>query len=185
MNMLRASEVPDQYRYPYIDTCVFLSVVIQEPGKWEISQNVLTNIENKMFKGVICPYTYAECHKDRTGKATYQDIEALVIDHLNNDAIFDLIQVSRSIGIKANELCRTYGVHPVDAIHLACALYAGCDRLLTWDSNLIKKANLPDLIVEEPRIIGQSAAVLRKRFIETHCRSSSQTFSGSERRTEV
>jgi hypothetical protein len=44
---------------------------------------------------------------------------------------------------------------PNDAIHLACALRAGCDVLLGWD-NRFAKVTHPNIRLEEPQIIGQA-----------------------------
>jgi hypothetical protein len=41
----------------------------------------------------------------------------------------------------------------MDAIHLACAVRAECDVLLTWDTPLIGVSH-PRIRVEEPQIIG-------------------------------
>ena len=45
----------------------------------------------------------------------------------------EIIDVDRQLGEQANRFCRTYGLSPADAIHLTCALRAGCDVLLSWD----------------------------------------------------
>jgi predicted nucleic acid-binding protein len=46
---------------------------------------------------------------------------------------------------------------PNDAIHLACALFAGCDVLLTWDhKDLLKlQGTVPGIRIEAPQIFGQ------------------------------
>ena len=119
-----------------------------------------SKIDKKEFKGAICPYTYAECCKPRDGNPlNLQELDA-IIEYLKNDQIYELVNVDRAIGLKTNELCRTYGVKPTDAIHLACALKVGCDVFLTWDSKLIQRAMVPGLSVEEPRILGQTVAII-------------------------
>ncbi len=50
-----------------------------------------------------------------------------------------LVEVDRNIGEAANKLCVRFSdnrLRPADAIHLASALRAGCDVLLTWDGPL-------------------------------------------------
>jgi predicted nucleic acid-binding protein len=47
------------------------------------------------------------------------------------------IELDRITAIEAHKLCRKHpALRPFDAIHLACALSAECDYLLTWDKKL-------------------------------------------------
>ena len=159
--------MPEDYRYPFIDSTVFIAIVMAEIitvikngvkhdiDRRAIGIHVIEKIERKLFKGAVSPYTYAECYKRRQGSRLAPDSQDLVLEYLNNDECFDLIEVDRTIGIKANSLCRTYGIMPTDAIHVACALSAGCDKFLTWDEKLAK-AKIPGLSIEAPRIIGQT-----------------------------
>lgn len=41
-----------------------------------------------------------------------------------------------------------------DAVHLTCALRAGCDVLLTWDNDFNAVVH-PQIRIEQPQIIGQ------------------------------
>ena len=51
----------------------------------------------------------------------------------------------------AQELRQTLGIRGKDALHLACAVKAGCDYFLTTDPKLIKKTrNLGNLVVINP-----------------------------------
>jgi predicted nucleic acid-binding protein len=120
-----------------------------------IGLHVISKIEQKFFKGVISPYTYAECFKKRQGERMVDEKQDIVIEYLNNDTLFDLIVIDRTIGVQANSLCRSLGIMPTDAIHIACAMSVGCDTFLTWDGKLAKKAKIPGLLVKEPQIIGQ------------------------------
>jgi len=76
-----------------------------------------------------------------------------VLEYFEHDFV-DPVPVDRAIGEHANRLCRQYeaeGLSPCDAIHLACALKAGCDVLLSWDA-VLNKINHPDIRTEEPKI---------------------------------
>ena len=66
----------------------------------------------------------------------------------------DLIQVDRQVGAHANALCRQHGLTPNDAIHLACALRAGCDVLLAWDGRFTRVQHA-HIRIEEPQMVGQ------------------------------
>ena len=47
-----------------------------------------------------------------------------------------LVEVNREIGEKAQTLGATYGITPLDAIHLATAIWWECDVFLYWDKAL-------------------------------------------------
>lgn len=70
-----------------------------------------------------------------------------------NDFIV-VIEIDRQIGEQANDFCREYELSPADAIHLACALRAGCDVLLAWDEKLAA-VNHPHIRCERPQMLGQ------------------------------
>ena len=57
------------------------------------------------------------------------------------------VDVSDQVAERAQELVET-GFGPLDAAHLACAELAGCDRLLTCDDRLIRRAQRVGLPVE-------------------------------------
>jgi predicted nucleic acid-binding protein len=62
------------------------------------------------------------------------------------------IELDRITAIEAHSLCRKYGsLRPFDAIHLACAVSAGCDYLLTWDKKLAGIQH-DRIAIDRPRI---------------------------------
>ena len=63
--------------------------------------------------------------------------------------------LDRKIGEHANRLCRQFGLYPNDAIHLACALRAGCDVLFAWDDRFTRAEN-PGIRIEEPTVAQQA-----------------------------
>ena len=65
-----------------------------------------------------------------------------------------VIEVHRQTGLDAHALCRKYASNklwPNDAIHLACALQAGCDILIAWDRPVVGITH-NDIRIEEPAI---------------------------------
>jgi predicted nucleic acid-binding protein len=62
------------------------------------------------------------------------------------------IAVSQRIAIRASEFTAA-GLRPLDAAHLACAEAAACDRLLTCDDQMLRKAQSTYLAfrVQNPR----------------------------------
>lgn len=98
-------------------------------------------------------WSLAEVHKTRGGVALLDDQDEKILKFFESDFI-RLVVVDRLVGEEANRLCRRYGLKPADAVHLACALRAGCDVLLAWDDDLLKLIP-PGIQIERPQMLGQ------------------------------
>ena len=147
-----------QYKYPYLDSSVFISWIKGENNingidRKDITDHILKLAERREFKICASALTLAEVHKKR-GSSQLSDAEdESILDFFEHEFI-DIVDVDRTIGEQANRLCRQYPLRPNDAIHLACALRAKCDVLLTWDGPLCSVKH-PDIAIENPRKIGQ------------------------------
>jgi predicted nucleic acid-binding protein len=97
--------------------------------------------------------TISEVHKLKGGTELADAEDDSIIEFLRNSFI-KIINNDRGIGEHANRLARQTGLTPNDAIHLASALYAGCDVLLVWDKRF-GKVKYPGISIEEPRMMGQ------------------------------
>jgi len=165
---------PPLYTRPYFDSDVFIGWIKNEkivtkgadgkplldPGgipivteRGKIAEHLLTLAEQRVFPVVISALTIAEVHKHKGKAKLEKDENQNVLDYFEHDFV-SVVVVDRKIGEEANKLCRKYetdGLMPADAIHLACALRAGCDVLLSWDSTLnsIKGAGIR---IENPKI---------------------------------
>jgi predicted nucleic acid-binding protein len=71
-----------------------------------------------------------------------------------------LVDVDRERGEQAHKLARKYGLKPTDSVHLACALRAKCDVLLSFDPDFVKLKEVVEdghtIGLEVPDIIGQT-----------------------------
>lgn len=153
------------YKKPYIDSDVWIGWIKNEKiskmvdgvlvtvERGEIGKHVLELAEQRVYPIFISPLTFAEVQKKK-GQARLEDDENdNVIDYFQHDFV-NVIPIDRSLGEHANKLCRTYEAErlsPNDAIHLACAIKAGCDVLLSWDGplNLIE---CDEIRIENPQI---------------------------------
>jgi predicted nucleic acid-binding protein len=153
--------VADQYQRPYIDTSVFLGwknhEVINGVDRYAVFQHIWEDAEAGMFKLYTAPLTFAETYKLRH-QSQIQPIQTILdlLAEFEKDFV-ESIEIDREIGLAANLLCRQYAankLYPNDAIHLACALRAKCDVLLSWDRPLNSVVH-PAIRIEEPQIIGQ------------------------------
>lgn len=56
------------------------------------------------------------------------------------------IRATEEIRQKASMLSKEFGIHSSDALHLACAIVANCDYILTVDDKFLKKTKSTDKI---------------------------------------
>ena len=147
----------EQYTNPYLDSSVFIGwlkgEVVNGIDRKRIAEHILTRAANGDFLVHISALTLAEVHKKREYERLTDQEDEEILAFFRTEFIV-LIEVNRKIGEQANRFCRTYGLSPVDAIHLACALDAGCDALLSWDEKLVA-VNHPHIRCERPQILGQ------------------------------
>ena len=147
----------EQYTNPYVDSSVFIGwlkgELRKEFDRKKIAEHILTRAENGDFLIHISALTLAEVHKKRGGEQLTENEDEEILAFFENDFI-EVIDVDRELGEQANRFCRTYRLSPADAIHLACALRAGCDVLLSWDEQLVA-VNHPHISCERPQMLGQ------------------------------
>jgi predicted nucleic acid-binding protein len=109
--------------------------------------------------------TITEVHKGNNKSKSASEGESKTIDFFRNK-YFKVVDVDRSIAESAHRLCRKNGLKPYDAVHLACAVRAGCDVLLTWDSDLLNITH-DGITISKPQAIGQSVLDLAAQPEET------------------
>ncbi len=147
----------DQYTKPYLDSSVFIGWLKGEVSngvdRKKIAEHILIRAGNGDFMIHISALTLAEVHKKRGhGRLTENEDEEILAFFENSFIV--VTDVDRQIGEQANSFCREYGLSPADAIHLACALRAGCDVLLAWDKKLVAVKH-PHIRCERPQMLGQ------------------------------
>jgi predicted nucleic acid-binding protein len=127
--------------------------VIGHEERANIAKHILSLAEAGTFSIYTASITITEVHKDNS-KPSAESEEAKITDFFRN-GFFKIVDVDRSIAEAAHRLCRNHGLKPYDAVHLACAIRAGCDALLTWDSDLLKITNA-GIAISKPHAIGQA-----------------------------
>jgi len=120
-----------------------------------ISREVLDYAENGDFPIYTSALTIAEVYKQKGNPigALTSDQSDRILEYFEHEYI-KIIDIDRRVAEEAHRLSRKFGLTPNDAIHLASALKAQCDKLLTWDVNsFISKVQHKEIIVEEPAIL--------------------------------
>lgn len=122
------------YRY-YVDTNVIIAIVETWARLSAGQQAFLADLQAGLIEALTSELTLAEClvkplaEVDVAAIAAYQQF-------LDNRANFPVLPVTRDVLIKAAAIrAQTRSPLP-DAIHIATAVNAQCDRLLTDDKRL-------------------------------------------------
>lgn len=147
--------MPVRYKKPYFDTSVLISWLkgetIDSTDRQEIVTDILTAAERGLFRVYTSTFTMAEVYKQRGREPLHAKNFDTILKFFEHDFV-TLIDVDRRAGERAHRLCQQFGIMPGDAVHLPCALKAGCDVLLTWDDRLTG-LQLEDIRVEQPRLV--------------------------------
>jgi predicted nucleic acid-binding protein len=171
--------VAEQYKKPYLESSVFIAwlkgeaitqtdadgKVIACENRADIAKHILSLAEAGQFHVYTSSITITEVHKGNNNCKAAPEGDSKMIDFFRN-RYFKIVDVDRSIAESAHRLCRKNGLKPYDAVHLACAVRAGCDVLLTWDSDLLN-VNHDGITISKPQAIGQSVLDLAAQSEET------------------
>lgn len=138
------------YKQPYLDSSVFIAEIKQEtqicPGglmRWEIAHRILEDARGGRYVIYTSTVTLAEVRRIRGQNiqleaSELEEVRSKFAEFLEHEYMY-LIEVNREIGEKAQDLGAQYDFTPIDAIHLASAIWWRCDVLLVWDKELTKK----------------------------------------------
>ncbi len=158
----------EQYKKPYLESSIFIALikgesipqtdaggkVIGHEERANVAKHILSLAEAGTFPVYTASITITEVHKGNSKTSVDADPETKITDFFRN-GFFKIVDVDRSIAESAHRLCRKHGLKPYDAVHLACAIRAGCDALLTWDSDLLKITD-SGIDISKPQAIGQT-----------------------------
>ena len=149
----------EYYRKPCFDSSVFISGIDGEIcrgiKRGVIYQHLLEEVRAGTFRILLSAMALAEVYKKKRFTTSSERLIDEFLQLVEGEYV-DVIEVDREVGIQANRLCRDHArdkLSPMDAIHLACAISAGCDVLLTWDRPFSAVIH-PEIRIEEPRLRG-------------------------------
>lgn len=123
-----------KYRRVYLDADVYLGLIKGEEGRVETARHLLKGGQDEHFSVVASTLLYAEVcgHGDVRAARDWNTVDAKVNAFLEHGFI-QWVEVDLVVARKARELSREYGLRGQDAIHLASAVRASCDVLMTWN----------------------------------------------------
>jgi predicted nucleic acid-binding protein len=124
------------YQRPYLESSVFIALikgeVINTIDRGEIAQHILDDASAGRWPIFTSTFTLAEVIKARNRLLLTPSEEKRIDDFFKHEYI-KLVILDREVAELARKLARNHGLHPPDAVHLASAVKAQADELLTWD----------------------------------------------------
>lgn len=140
----------------YLDAVVYLALIKGEAGRLPIARSLLRGGEQKRFEVVASTLIYAEVcgHGDVRSAPDAEAVDAKV------SAFFELgfiqwVEVDLVLARQARRLSRELGLRGADAVHMASAIRASCDVLMTWDTGFPLGKTVDAVKVREPFVFGQ------------------------------
>jgi len=133
----------------YLDNCCF-----NRPYDEIIDQIMSLEIESKLYvqdqiKNGYIDLVWSFILDYENDKNPYNDIRDSIL--LWKNIAVEYISPDNSIREYANKLVEKYRFGGKDALHICCAIKAGCNYLLTTDKKMIKKAAmLKDISIVNP-----------------------------------
>lgn len=147
-----------EFRRVYLDSAVYVALIKGEEGRVEIARNLLRDGQDKKFDIIASTLVYAEVG----GNGAVRAAPAQAIDEVDSkiSAFFEhgfiqWVEVDLVIAREARRLSREYGLRGPDAVHLASAIRASCDVLMTWDTDFPIGQTVQGVNVSTPFLFGQ------------------------------
>jgi predicted nucleic acid-binding protein len=159
--------VRSPYIKPYVESSVFIAFIKGEKSQGPtrdrdaraIFDSIIDAARARKFRIITSALTIAEVHKYKKYPKEQQVTQRQNEDlrpYFRQDYI-QIVEIDREVGEKANELCVRcqagsghQALRPNDAIHIASAQKAGCDVVLSWDSDFISQKGRIAISLENP-----------------------------------
>lgn len=149
--------MPD-YRV-YLDADVYLALIKGEEGRLRAARGLLRGGEGKRFAVIASTLIYAEvCGHGEVHAA--QDAAAVdaKVSAFFESGFISWVEVDLVLARDARRLSRVWRLRGADAIHLASAIRASCDVLMTWNKNDFPIGQtIEGVDVREPFLFGQGS----------------------------
>jgi len=153
------------YKQPYLESSVFIALikgeVIDGVDRADIAQHILDDAARERWPIFTSTFTFAEVIKDRKRPLLTLEEERRIGDYFKHKYIKPVL-LDREVGESARRLARIYTLRPADAVHLASAIQAKADELLTWDSgNFPIGQTIEGVTIKLPYWFGQTRIPLQ------------------------
>lgn len=147
------------YVKPYLESSAFIAwikgEIFQRDGSncTKVVGHILNQAKAGEYPVFTSTWTLAEVHKRKKEISLDEKQSRRILEYFEHDYIY-LVDITRAIGEQGHMLARQYGLKPTDSVHLACAIRAGCDVLLSYDPDFLDMPDKPKtIVIDYPKII--------------------------------
>ncbi|HET6909109.1 MAG TPA: type II toxin-antitoxin system VapC family toxin [Mycobacteriales bacterium] len=149
--------MPD-YERLYLDADVYLGLIKGEADRVDIARSLLRDGQDRRFRVVASTLLYAEvCGHGDVRAASDQAAVDQKVSAFFEYGFIEWVEVDLVVAREARRLSRVHRLRGADAIHLASAIRARCDVLMTWNKNDFPIGQTVEGVeVREPFLFGQS-----------------------------
>jgi hypothetical protein len=128
--------------------------IVQGIDRGQIAQNMLNDAANGRWAIFTSTFTLVEVLRARR-QPVLTEAEEQKIDAFFRHDYIKLITLDRRVAEEARRLARQYSLRPADAVHLASAIRARADQLLTWDEDFPRTV-IESVEIKSPYWFGQT-----------------------------
>ncbi|MER7164481.1 type II toxin-antitoxin system VapC family toxin [Micromonospora sp. NPDC000207] len=143
---------PDNPASVYLDSNTLIKAIIKEPG-WEPVAAVLRLAEANKLALMISNLTYVEARGWRKGEPYPPELDQRCLAALDSPWMIR-VELSRRTALRARRYAYSHRLGNYDALHLASAVEAEADVLMTTDKELLRVQYVDGVWIGEPYQLG-------------------------------
>jgi predicted nucleic acid-binding protein len=130
----------------YWDSCAFIDWLEGDPDYILSLQEMVHQADDlERLKIVTSAATFAEVYKVKTSNGAAplpEKTRQAILGLLRREKLVSIYQVDRFVGELANKIVANEKLKPMDALHLATALQARVDAVITTDRPMIRRTGI-------------------------------------------
>jgi predicted nucleic acid-binding protein len=131
----------------YVDSCVLIGYLNEEPDKFRACRDVVKAAEEGLIEVFTSELTGIELIKLGDGNEyDEEELESIIEDFIHNSAWLRTVAFEREMAKIARYLRRKYKLKSFDAIHLSTAIRHRVDYFNTTDLTDFQKSHMPRTI---------------------------------------
>ncbi|MEW2384504.1 type II toxin-antitoxin system VapC family toxin [Micromonospora sp. NPDC047707] len=143
---------PDNPSSVYLDSDTLIYAITEKDG-CEPVLAILRLAEARKLEVVISDLSYVEARGWGKGDPYPAELDQKCRNALDSTNLVR-VEFSRRIALRAREYAYRHRLGNYDAIHLASAVEAGVNVMMTWDKELLRARYVDGVWIEEPYEIG-------------------------------
>lgn len=143
---------PDNPKLIYLDSNTIISVIKSEPG-YEPVADILRLAKAGRLVIAISMVSFVEVRGTSRSEPYSAEKDRRALDALDGPHVLT-VELARHVALLARKLGFERGLKPYDAVHLASAIEAQADVLMTTDKKFPRGMSVEGVWVDEPYALG-------------------------------